>query len=129
VTVARGRWIAAAVWAALVLVSGVVPTRTAVGAVSGGRDDLVTTAAHLVAYVVLGLLLAVAPDGWTTSLRTLPIALILAAALGGAIELVQGPLPYRDTQLGDFLVDVAGAAVGLAVFSAVAWVKRPRPHP
>ena len=46
------------------------------------------------------------------------MGLALAAALGGAIELVQGPLSYRDAQVADFLVDVAGAAAGLAVFSA-----------
>ena len=56
-------------------------------------------------------------------------ALALAAVLGGAIEVIQGPLSYRDAQVADFLVDVAGAAVGLAVLSAVALGMRSRSHP
>jgi len=117
------------VWAVVIFVSGVVPTRSTVHVVFGGHDEVFTTAAHLAVYVVLGFLLAVAAGGWTVNPRTLFLVLALAAALGGAIELIQGPLPYRDAQLGDFLMDVAGAAVGLALFSAVAWGRRPRSHP
>ena len=54
------------------------------------------------------------------------LALALAGGLGALIELVQVPLPYRDGQVVDVLVNVAGAAVGLAVFSAVALAWRPR---
>jgi len=48
------------------------------------------------------------------------LALALAVALGGLIELVQLPLPYRDGQLVDIVVNAAGAAAGLAVFTYVA---------
>jgi len=123
------RWrIAAAIWAAFIFISGVVPTQGLVAAVSEGHDDAFTTAAHFAVYVGLGFMLAVALGGWTVSPRRLLLALVLAAALGGAIELVQGPLPYRDTQLSDFLMDVAGAAVGLVAFSAVARGQRTRSH-
>jgi VanZ family protein len=124
------RWrLAAALWAVVVFVSGVVPSQSTVAAVSGGHDTAFTTAAHFAAYAVLGFLLGVALTGWAPDARGLVVALVLAAALGGAIELIQGPLSYRDTQVVDFLVDVAGAAVGLAVFSAVARGRRPRSHP
>lgn len=129
-TPASRRWrVAAAVWAAVIFVSGMLPTQTTVDAVSGGHDWATTTAAHFVIYVVLGFLLAVAAGGWRVRRRSLLIALLLAAALGGAIELVQGPLPYRDTQLDDFVVDVAGAVVGIAVFTGAAWAKGSRSHP
>jgi len=127
VTASLRVWRAAAVaWAAVILVSGLLPTRDVVQAVSGGRDDAVTTAGHFAAYVLLGFLVGVALTGWEVRARGLLLGLALAAALGGLIELVQAPLPYRDAQVLDFVVDVAGAATGLALFSAVASVGRSR---
>ena len=106
--------------------SGVLPTQGAVHAVAEGHDDLLTTAGHFGAYALLAFLLVVALGGWEARPRDLAVSLALAAALGGAVELVQGPLPYRDLQLADFLVDVAGAALGIILFSAVARARRPR---
>jgi len=117
---------AAAVWAGMIFVSGVVPTRSVVRAVSDGHETLTTTVAHFMVYAVLGFLLGLALGGWRTDFRRLALALALAVALGGAIELIQGPLSYRDAQLADFIVDVAGAAAGLAVFSVAAAVERSR---
>ena len=128
-TGSRSWRLAAAIWAAAIFVSGVVPTQSTVAAVSGGHDSAVTTTAHFAVYAVLGFMLGVALSGWTLDARGLVTALAFAAALGGAIELIQGPLSYRDAQLADFRVDVAGAAVGLAVFSAVARGRRSRSHP
>lgn len=118
--------VAAAVWASVIFVSGMVPTRSVVRAVSDGHDTLTTSLAHFVVYAVLGFVLGRALCGWRADFRRLAFALALAAALGGAIELIQGPLPYRDAQLADFIVDVAGAAAGLAVFSVAAAVARSR---
>ncbi len=124
------RWrLAAAIWAAVIFASGMVPTQSTVAAVSGGHDTAVTTAAHFAVYAVLGFMLGVALSGWTPDGWGVLGALALAAVLGGAIEVIQGPLSYRDAQLADFLVDVAGAAVGLAVFSAVARGRRSRSRP
>ena len=119
---------AAAAWALVILVSGVLPTRSAVEAVWAGHDTATTTIGHFVAYALLGFLLGIALGDWKVDLRHLALGLALAAALGGAIELVQGPLSYRDAQLADFLVDVAGAATGLAVFSAAVAATRSRSH-
>jgi len=117
---------AAAGWALIILISGVLPTAGAVKAISAGHDTLTTTIGHFVAYALLGFLLGVALGEWSVDLRRLALGLALAAVLGGAIEVVQGPLSYRDAQLADFLVDVAGAAAGLAVFSAAVWATRSR---
>jgi len=122
----RGWRVAAAVWAGVILATGILPTQGFVTAISGGRDDLATTTGHFAAYVLLGFLLGVALGGWSVERDRLILALALAAALGGLIELVQMPLPYRSGQAVDMLVDVAGAAVGLAVFSAVASARRSR---
>jgi VanZ family protein len=114
-------WRAAAVsWAAAIAVFGVLPTQSTIHAVSGGRDELSTAAGHFVAYALLAFVLAVALDDWRLSRRAALGAAALAVSLGVAIELVQAPLPYRDCQLADALVDVAGAALGLAAFSAAA---------
>ena len=125
---ARGWRTAAAIWAAVIFVSGVVPTQRAVTSLSDGHDAAFTTVAHFVVYVGLGFLLGAAM-GWRPNARGLLVALALAAALGGLIEVIQGPLSYRDAQLSDFLVDVVGAAAGLAVFSAVARARRSRARP
>jgi VanZ family protein len=124
-TPAFWRW-AAAGWAVVIFISGVLPTAGAVEAISAGHDTLTTTVGHFVAYALLGFLLGLALGEWRADPRPLILGLALAAVLGGAIELVQWPLSYRDAQVADFLVDVAGAAAGLAVFSVAAWATRSR---
>lgn len=125
----RRPWqVAAAVWAAVILVTGLLPTRAAVEAFSGGHDTAATTAGHFAAYLLLGLLLGAALGGLSVEwMRTL-LTLSLAAALGGVIEVAQAPLPYRDAQPLDFFVNIAGAAVGLLLLSAATRVVRSRSH-
>ena len=118
--------VAAAVWAAGDPRQWDGADAELVHAISDGHDTLTTTAAHFAAYTVLGFLLGLALVGWSTDLRRLALALALATVLGGVIELIQGPLSYRDAQLADFIVDVAGAAAGLAAFSVAATVARSR---
>jgi len=117
--------VAAAVWAAVILVTGLLPTQTAVEAFSRGHDTVATTAGHFAAYLLLGLLLGAALGGlraWIQMVSTLA----LAALLGGVIEVAQAPLPYRDAELLDFFVNIAGAAVGLLLLSAATRVMRSR---
>jgi VanZ family protein len=89
---------------------------------------VLTSAGHFAAYTILAFLLAVALDDWRLSRRAVLGAAALAISLGAAIELVQAPLPYRDCQLGDALVNAAGAALGLALFSVVARARGRRPR-
>lgn len=119
----RGWRRAAAAWALVIVGSGVVPTQEAVHAVSGGQDNLATSAGHFAAYAILGLLLGFAIGGRPAQHRRLLRALLLAACLGIAIEVIQAPLPYRDAQVVDVVVDIAGAALGLllAAVSSAAW--------
>ena len=126
-TAASPFWrVAAEAGAAAIFISGVLPTSSTVHALSGGHDTFTTTAAHFAVYALLGFLLGVALGGWRIDAGRLALGLALAAALGGVIELAQGPLSYRDAQLVDFIVDVAGAAAGLLVFSASVRATRPR---
>jgi VanZ family protein len=111
------------VWAAAIVVVGVLPIQGVVHAVAEGRDDLVASAGHFASYLVLAFVLAVAIDDWRLSRRAVVGAAVLAVSLGALVELVQAPLPYRDCQLQDALVNAAGAALGLAVFSVAARVR------
>jgi VanZ family protein len=122
-------WRAAAIaWTVVVIVFGVLPTHGAVHAVAAGHDDLLTSAAHFVEYVVLAFVVAVAVDGWPAVRRALVWAGVYAVGLGALIELVQVPLPYRDGQLSDVMVNAAGAVLGVALVSLAGRprVRRPR---
>jgi VanZ family protein len=122
-----GVWrVAALAWAGVIFVTGILPTQGVVETVSGGHDDLATMVGHFMAYMVLGFLLGRALGGWRVERGRVLLALVLAVALGAVIELIQMPLPYRDGQVVDLVVNAAGAAVGLAVFSAAAPAARPR---
>jgi VanZ family protein len=126
---------AAAAWALVIAATGLLPTQGVVHSVSGGRDDLLTSAGHFAAYAILAALLLASAGGSRTggsrtggpssgsrrsAARPLAAAWLLAAALGALIEVVQGPLPYGDAQVWDVVVNGAGAALGLAVFSVAA---------
>lgn len=123
----RRPWqVAAAAWAAIILVTGLLPTQKGVEILSGGHDTVATTAGHFAAYLLLGLLLGAALGGLRAGWMRVLLTLAGAAVLGGLIEVAQGPLPYRDAQLSDFFVNIAGAAVGLALVSVVARATRSR---
>jgi VanZ family protein len=116
-SVPRGWGLAAALWALVITVFGVIPTHEALAATVGSREDFVASLGHFAEYAVFAFLLAVAFGGWR--LRTLPLvaAGAVAVGFGWVIELVQLPLPYRDFQVSDGIVDAAGVVAGLLVFS------------
>jgi hypothetical protein len=112
-------WVAAAVvWALVILAFGVIPAHETLQATVGAWENLVASAGHF----------AVAIDGWRVSSRALVGAALGAVALGWVIEVVQLPLSYRDFQVADGVVDMAGAAAGLALFSGVATWRAARPR-
>ena len=121
--------VAATLWAGAIAVTGLLPTQGAVQAVSGGHDDVATLSGHFAAYALLGLLLGVALEGGEPPRRRVVLAWALAVALGALIELAQAPLPYRDAQVVDVLVNAAGAAVGLLLLSVAARAMRSRSRP
>ena len=123
-----GRWrAAAAALAVAIVVLGIVPIGGMVEAV--GPPNPITTTGHFVAYAALAFVLAVALSGWRPTQRALVVTFVLAVALGAVVEVLQGPIPYRDASLLDLAVDAGGAAAGLAVFSAVARGRRSRSRP
>ena len=118
----------AVLWAAVIVLFGVVPTHEALAATAGARENLVASLGHFFEYAFLAFALAVAFGGWKVEARAIALSAAIAVALGWAIEVVQLPLPYRDFQVSDGLVDVAGVTAGLALFSALAvWRAARRP--
>jgi VanZ family protein len=122
--------VAAVAWATAIVIWGLVPIQGVVHAVAKGKvgEDLLTSAGHFAEYAVLAFVLAVALDDWRLSRRAVLGAATLAIGLGVAIELAQVLLPYRDCQMSDALADAAGAALGLAVFSAAVRARARRPR-
>ena len=118
----------AALWTAVIVLFGVIPTHEALAATAGARENLVASLGHYFEYAFLAFALAVAFGGWRVEARALALSAALAIALGWLIEVVQLPLPYRDFQVSDGLVDVAGVVTGLVAFSVVSlWRGTRRP--
>jgi VanZ family protein len=81
-----------------------------------GRLSLYDKAGHFAAYVVLAFLAVRVLDA-RGRFFAVALAVAAAAALGGAIELVQ-PLVGRHRDMVDFIVDLGGSAAG-AAFAAL----------
>jgi VanZ family protein len=120
--------VAAIAWTVVVVVFGVLPTHGTVHAVAGGHDNALASLAHFGEYAILACVTAVALGGWPLPRRALLWAGVYAVGLGALIELVQVPLPYRDGQLSDVMVNAAGAVLGVALVSLAGRprVRRPR---
>ena len=110
--------VAAAAWALVIVVFGVIPTQPLVRAVAPDHEVASTLAGHFVEYFVLAVLIAAAWGGRSGRIRDAALTLTLAVGLGVVIEVVQAFLPYRDCQAIDVLVNAAGAVCGVAAFSA-----------
>ncbi|AEN05911.1 VanZ family protein [Halolamina sp.] len=104
------RWWPVVLVAAVVLAFSVVPLGgTASGAVSGvGLDKLL----HVIDYAALAFALGYAIRARRA--RVLLAVFAAAVAFGGAVELLQGPLPTRATSLADAVANAVGAALGTA---------------
>ncbi len=77
---------------------------------------------HLFAYSGLALLLALTWRAcWGHSVRLLAWVFAICVVYGGVDELLQIPIPSRHGDSRDWLADVTGAVVGLAVYSLGQW--------
>lgn len=72
---------------------------------------------HLMAFAALAIPLSLARP------RHAPWVILAAAAYGGAIELIQ-PLVGREKEFLDFISDAAGAVLGGAIGTGLAWLRR-----
>jgi len=106
----------------VIVVFGVIPTQQIVSATAPDHEVASTLAGHFMEYFILAVLISVAWGDRSGRTRGVAVALTLAVSLGAMIELVQAFLPYRDCQAIDVLVNAAGAACGVAVFSVVSKV-------
>jgi len=77
-----------------------------------------TTYLHLLAYA--GLTGAIGYVLLSTDRWALLIAALIATLYGAAIELLQGPIPYRTTATADGVINAIGAVVGAALWWGLA---------
>lgn len=77
-----------------------------------------TTYLHLLAYA--GLTGAIGYVLLSTDRRALLIAAVIATLYGAAIELLQGPIPYRTMATADGVINAIGAVVGAALWRSLA---------
>lgn len=107
----RGVHVAAAAWACLVIGLLLTPGAVVLG-VTGGLSAEGSHLDKLVHAVLFGVLAWLAARSFSAAGLPRPrlLALLAAAALGGAIELVQ-PLVARDRDLWDAIANATGAVV------------------
>ena len=126
-------------WAAAILVFALVPTHTALSATVGERETFTTQVGHFIEFAVLAALglwwmnaraqgpddegtrgrAGAGPAGGAAPLRSVVGVWAMTVAFGALIEVLQAPIPYRSAQVGDLVMDAAGAAAGLLAFSCV----------
>ncbi len=115
----RGRWTWVLGWAALIEMLLLWPSPPEVPPLfsSVGVDKIV----HAVLFAVQAVL-----GAWALAVRGRSAwpALVGAIVFGAFTELEQHFMPSRAMELGDLLADAAGAALGLALFAALAPTRR-----
>ncbi len=119
----RHAWLLAAAWAVLIEVATSVPGPSLPQTPSGGDK-----VAHLLVYLVLGLLVARALAAGRSRDRPLAWVVLAAAvvAFGALDEVHQAFLPQRTPDVLDFVADAVGGAIGVAL-AVVSSRRRARP--
>ncbi len=123
--IARRGWL---VWGIVVLVVSVVPVGWVFGFVPRETWSTSGSVGHFLEFGLFAVLVAVARGGgWRTAGHDdagLRAGALAGAGYGGAIEIIQAPIPYRSADWRDFAVDVAGVAVALGLLW---WARRRAP--
>jgi VanZ family protein len=109
------RWGPAVAWAAIVLVASLVDPPGAATPATGPLGVLSADKwQHGLGYAVLGGLVARAVNRPTAS--GLALAVGLAVAFGGCVELLQGVVPARTLSLADAGANAVGALLGVTAW-------------
>lgn len=103
-------------WSVAVVAASVVDPPSGSLAATGPFGLGVDTWIHLGAYAATAFLAGVALRA--REVRGLLVAVAVAVALGGAVELVQATLPARTDSVGDLLANAVGALAGVTVYVA-----------
>ena len=110
-------WSAFSAYAAAVFVVSVIPVPSAVRPPFPSFDKVI----HLAMYLLLSWLLArtllVSGVAWPRAMRA---AVLTAICYGGAIELIQACLPYRDAEWLDLVANAVGGWLGTCCVSRCA---------
>jgi VanZ family protein len=105
------RWLPPALWAGVILTITSVPNIPTPS--SAGSDKL----GHFVLYFVFGFLAIRTVWGTTTLMRTIATTIIALAVFAAVDEWHQSLIPRRSAELGDWVADLSGATLGVAMFA------------
>ncbi len=123
-------WLPAVAWMALLFVSSHQPNLPGPGAEGSATRDVFNYSAHAAAYAVLAGLLWRALSGDRNGARAIPVrAGLLAALYAASDEFHQHFIPGRTMSVWDWLADVFGVALALAMLHLVRLHRRPRSRP
>jgi len=121
------RWVAVALWATVIYM---LSDQSKLPTAPGLSSQVTSIAGHLVAYGILGFLLAAAlQESGAGPRRVARLALVLAVLYGISDEWHQSFVPGRVPSLGDLLADAIGAALGImlhAIRTTAAPMRRKR---
>ncbi|UCG88265.1 MAG: hypothetical protein JSW71_06895 [Gemmatimonadota bacterium] len=104
------------IYVALVLIATLAPLSGDILHAAARYDKL----AHLALLAGVAFLMLLSKD--SARRQDIVAAVVLTAVLAGAIELVQGILPFRSAEPWDFAAGVVGAAAG--TFAALPFVSK-----
>ena len=121
---ASGRWrrYAWLVWLAVIFVFAVIPLAWLLHRQPSVGPSFVTTAGHVGEYAILAALAAWAFLLRTNAWRAVMGSVLVAAAYGPLMEVVQLPLPYRAFDVHDMVADWVGALASALAVSVVCWL-------
>lgn len=113
--VARQGWL---VWALAIMLGGVLPVAQMFGWEESSAWSLAASGVHAFEFAVMAILFAAAWRWRVPGSTGLAPAAALSMGLGLLVEIIQGPLPWRDFSVGDLGFDAAGIVAGLLLLVA-----------
>jgi VanZ family protein len=122
--VAREGWL---IWALAILIGGVLPIAAIFDLPESDAWSLSASLVHLAEFAVFTMLVAVAWRRRVPSSTGLIPAAVLGLLYGLAIEIIQGPIPWRDFSWSDFGFDALGIALGALLLTLVRGARGSRP--
>ncbi|MBK6764904.1 MAG: VanZ family protein [bacterium] len=112
---------AATIWSAAVLGLAVSPLRN-VDLITAPISDKVL---HAIAFLFGIMVWAGALERYPRRGHSLSLAVAICVAMGGLIELLQSQTLTRSSEMGDFVADLAGIAMGASLWILLRFRARP----
>lgn len=113
--------------AVLIIVGAVLPIGAMLDLEESDAWSLASSLVHAGEFALFAMLVAIAWHQRVPSSTGLIPAIVLSLGFGLVIELLQGPIPWRDFSWLDFAFDAAGIALGCLLVTGVRGARGARP--